>query len=128
MVQDSGILQRSDRTQPISSTRLGVELLALAEHFDSPKLRTACGNFLERSAGSSLEDKTIAFGDCADSGHVVKWLLFAEKNGLSLFCEACITFTAQQWGKIRDDQRVLQLSTNTMVEVINALCALHEGE
>ena len=92
-----------------------LQLLTIADQFDSPALMDKAIAFLEReSQGSFLQ------ANCGAKG-VLHRLQIAERFDLAAFKQRCINYAADHFEFIDKDCRLLQLSPDTSLALMQAL-------
>ena len=100
--------------KPLKSAEEAHQLSLLAELFDSPKLRKRCVCYLEDNASSFLIAQVHENG-------CLKWLLFAEKYGISQLLQECVDFTADNYDDVKGDGRMKELRSNTLVKILDCM-------
>ena len=99
-------LYHSYQDKPIVSELEAMQLITIADMFDSPYLMEKAVQFLENAKGDSLQ------ATCCPDGALF-WLQLAERFHLNSFRERCVTFVPAHYEVLQQDKRMMQLSTST---------------
>ena len=92
-----------------------LQLLTVADQFDSPTLMERAITFLERAGqGAFLQ------ADCGPTG-VLHWLQLAERFNLTAFKQRCVNYAAEHFQDVKGDPRMLQLQADTSLAFMEAL-------
>ena len=92
-----------------------LQLLTVADQFDSPTLMERAVTFLERAGqGSFLQ------ADCGPTG-VLHWLQLAERFSLTAFKQRCVDYAAKHFQDVKEDPRMLLLQADTSLAFMEAL-------
>lgn len=105
----------------VRSNTEALQLLTVADQFDSPTLMERAITFLERAGqGSFLQ------ADCGPTG-VLHWLQLAERFSLTAFKQRCVDYAASHFQDVKGDSRMLQLQANTSLALMEALQKISEA-
>ena len=93
------------------------EVSRLADSFDSPKLMKICMDYL-------MAQPDRMFKATAEADGVLKWMLLAEKFGLDELQQQAICFIVKYGFDVRDDARLEELSSSSLLQLVKANQAL----
>ena len=99
-------LRHSYQDQPITSELEAMQLITIADLFDSPFLMEKAVHFLEAAKGDLLQ------ATCSSDG-ALHWLQVAERFGLDNFRNRCVLFVAAHFEMLQQDARIKDLSAAT---------------
>ena len=104
----------------VTSNTEALQLLTIADQFDSPLLMEKAIVFLEAEGNGSFLQ-----ADCGSKG-VLHWLHIADRFGLVSFKTRCIRYAADHFVSIKKDSRLLKLPADTNVALMEALQSIIE--
>lgn len=99
-------LCHSYQDKSVTSELAAMQLLTVADLFDSPLLVEKAVQFLESAKGELLK------ATCSSDG-ALHWLQLAERFDLGSFKDRCVTFVAAHFQILQQDKRMMQLSAAT---------------
>ncbi len=100
-------------SQPISNHQEAQQLLAMADLLEAPSLMKHAIAYLESTAN-------LLQANCGPEG-AIHWLLLADQYDLATFKCQCIKYAALNFGHLRHDARLQELSTATCVLLMQEL-------
>lgn len=99
----------------VQSSTEALQLLTIADQFDSPVLMDKAIAFLEQEGqGSFLQ------ANCGPTG-VLHWLQVAERFSLAAFKQRCVEYAADHFDFLQKDLRLLEMPPNTSLALMQAL-------